>query len=62
MLVGIAALVIAVILIAENSQDATVKVLWATVDMPLWILLAITFVLGGITGWFVKARRVRRGS
>lgn len=60
MILGIVALVLAVVLIAQNSQDAPVHVLWMNVTMPLWVLLAVTFALGGLTGWLLKARRVKR--
>ena len=60
MILGIVVLVAAVVLIAQNSQDAPVHIFWMNVTMPLWVLLTITFVLGGLTGWLLKARRVKR--
>jgi len=61
-IVALVVLVAALVLILQNAQEQRVDVFWMTVTMPLWILLATTFVLGGVAGWLVKARRVRRRS
>jgi len=59
-IVALVVLVAALVLILQNAQQQRVDVFWMTVTMPLWILLATTFLLGGVAGWMVKARRARR--
>ena len=56
--IGIAAAVLLVVFIAQNSQEVTVDFLFTTTQTPLVIALVIAGVLGALIGWLVP--RVRR--
>ena len=60
LVLGVVVLAAALVLIFQNADEYTVHLFWATVTMPLWVLLAITFVLGLVVGWMLKTRRARR--
>jgi uncharacterized integral membrane protein len=51
--------VLAIIFIVQNSQQTTVKFLFAETEMPLFFALVASIVLGAIIGWL--APRVRGG-
>jgi uncharacterized integral membrane protein len=57
--VGIAAAVIALILILQNSQEVEINYIFATTTAPLIFILVIVFALGALTGWLLP--QVRRG-
>ena len=57
--VGIAAAVIALILIIQNSQDVEINFIFASTTAPLFFILIIVFALGALTGWLLP--HVRRG-
>ncbi len=52
--IGIAVLVLAVIVIAQNTEDATFNFLSWDISMPLWLVLTIMFVLGMLLGNSVR--------
>jgi uncharacterized integral membrane protein len=56
---AIAAAVLALILILQNSQDVEVNFLFATTNAPLFLILLLTFALGVLAGWLWP--HVRRG-
>lgn len=60
LVLAVVVLAAALVLIFQNADEYTVHLFWATVTMPLWILLAITFALGLVAGWTLKTRRSRR--
>ena len=57
----IAILVLAGIVIAQNTEDATFNFLSWDISMPLWLVLTIMFVLGMFLGGAVRGgiRRLR---
>jgi len=57
--VAIAAAILALIVIFQNSQDVEVNFLFATTNAPLFLILLLTFALGAIAGWLWP--HVRRG-
>ncbi|KMM46292.1 hypothetical protein CWIS_06060 [Cellulomonas sp. A375-1] len=59
-ILGLIVLAAALVLIFQNADEYPVHLFWTSVTMPLWILLAITFVLGVVVGWMLKTRRARR--
>ncbi|MDP2014781.1 MAG: LapA family protein [Actinomycetota bacterium] len=52
--IGIVVLVVAVIVIAQNTEDATLNFLSWDISMPLWLVLTIMFVLGMFLGGAVR--------
>jgi len=53
-------LVLVIVLIAANTQDAPIDLVFTTLTAPLWLVLTITLVLGILIGWILKTRRVKR--
>jgi len=52
--------IIAIVFIAQNRQNVSVSLIFATVTMSLWLLLTIIFVLGLLVGLLVARSRGRR--
>jgi uncharacterized integral membrane protein len=50
-------IVLGLIFIFENTRRTRVRFLIPEVSSPLWLALLITFVLGGLAGYFVSRRR-----
>jgi uncharacterized integral membrane protein len=57
--VVIAALVLLLIFVIQNSQSVPVEFLFTTIDTPLFFALIVAGALGAVIGW--AAPRVRRG-
>lgn len=55
MISGIAVAVIALIIVVQNTDNATIKFLSWSWDMPLWLILVIMFLLGMLLGGVVRA-------
>lgn len=55
----IVVVVLALVLIFQNSQKVQVDFIFATAETPLFFILIITFALGALTGWLLP--HVRRG-
>jgi uncharacterized integral membrane protein len=49
-----------IIFIAVNNVDAQVNLIVKTVKMPLWLVLAVTALLGFVIGMAFGARRTKR--
>ncbi|ROS31744.1 LapA family protein [Cellulomonas sp. PhB150] len=49
--------VLAVVIILQNQQEASFDVLWLSVRMPTWVILLITLALGVVIGWLLHYRR-----
>lgn len=49
----------AIVFIAQNRADSRITLLWAEVVAPLWVVLAVLFLVGFLAGW-LRGRR-RRG-
>ena len=59
-LVAIAfSLVVVLVLILQNARPVETRILFATVTMPLALLLAVTALLGAIAGLLVGLLRGR---
>ncbi|GEK20257.1 LapA family protein [Cellulomonas xylanilytica] len=59
---AIVIVVVTVVVIAANRQEVQFSLVFTHFAMPLWVILAITFVLGIVVGWIAKTRRAgRRG-
>ncbi len=56
---AIAVVIVALVLIFQNSQEVSVDFIFATASMPLFFVLIITFALGALAGWLLP--HVRRG-
>ena len=56
--VAFALLVLAAILVIQNSQTVEVEFLFATIDTPLAFALLVALGIGALVGWLVP--RVRR--
>jgi len=57
--VGILA-VVALLFILQNTDKAHFEFLWYDLDWPMWVMLALTLVIGFFIGWFTHLRRIRR--
>lgn len=57
-IVGVIAVVLLVIFVAQNSQRVEVDFLFTTTDTPLVVALVIAGALGALIGWV--APRIRR--
>jgi uncharacterized integral membrane protein len=53
-------IVISLIFIFENTQKVKVRFLIPRISSPLWLALVITFVLGGLVGFFLSRRLGRK--
>ncbi|WP_034649392.1 LapA family protein [Cellulomonas sp. HZM] len=60
LILGAVVVVLALVVVLQNTQEARFEVLWATITLPTWVMLSIVFVLGGITGWLLNYRRTKR--
>jgi uncharacterized integral membrane protein len=56
---AVIALAIFGIFVFQNMEAGTVTLLWFNVEMPVWLLAVIVFLLGAIVGYGLKTRRVR---
>jgi uncharacterized integral membrane protein len=45
------------IVIFQNSADTNVKILMATIEMPMALLLFLTFIVGIVVGWVITLMR-----
>jgi uncharacterized integral membrane protein len=54
---GLVVLVVVVVFIAINQDDAQVSLVFAEVTMSLWLALTIAGVLGFAAGWLIGRRR-----
>ncbi|UDY34820.1 lipopolysaccharide assembly protein LapA domain-containing protein [Dermatobacter hominis] len=52
--------VLLLVFIVTNTDDAQVTLLVTDVTMPLWLVLAITALLGVVVGMGLGARRTKR--
>ena len=57
---AIVIVVVIVFVIAANRDEVEFSLVWTHFAMPLWVILAITFVLGIVVGWIAKTRRAGR--
>jgi uncharacterized integral membrane protein len=57
--IAVLALVVFGIFVFQNRESGTVTLVGFDVEMPVWLLSVIVFLLGAIVGYFLKARRVR---
>jgi uncharacterized integral membrane protein len=53
--------VLALVFIFENTRQIKIRLLIPEVTMPLWIALLITFVIGALSGVYLKRGGGRRG-
>ncbi|MGW4893105.1 LapA family protein [Kitasatospora sp. NPDC004240] len=59
--IGIAILgVLAVWFIAVNTDSVEIQLWIASVTLPLWVVLAVTLVVGAAIGWLLARRRAGR--
>ncbi|MDO8731099.1 MAG: LapA family protein [Actinomycetota bacterium] len=52
--IGVIVLVLAVVVIAQNTASATFNLLSWKITMPLWLVLTIMFILGMLLGGAVR--------
>lgn len=53
---GIIVILLAIV-IFQNSADIKVKILMASIEMPLALLLFLTFAIGATAGWVITLTR-----
>jgi len=51
-----------ILFIAVNTREVTISYAAGDMRMPLWLALAGVALLGGVVGWFVGRRRLKRHS
>jgi uncharacterized integral membrane protein len=44
--------------IVANNQSAQISLWVKSVQAPVWLVLALTFAAGMLTGWLLRRRRV----
>lgn len=44
------------VLVLQNQEPVQTRFLGWSVEMPRFLLLAVVYVLGIVTGWFVRSR------
>jgi len=54
MIIGVIILVIAVIFMLQNFDDVEVRFFGWSLNMPMWLLMVIMFVLGMLLGGVVR--------
>lgn len=52
--------IVAVIFIAQNRQETTIQLFAGAASAPLWVVLAVLFLAGAITGALRTRRRAGR--
>ena len=52
--------IIAIVFIAQNRQNVSISLIFATVTMSLWLTLTIIFVVGLLVGLLVARSRSKR--
>jgi len=50
------------VVIFQNYQPITVQILVASITMPLALLLALTFLIGLLAGWFFSLLRANKSA
>lgn len=53
-------LVVVVVLVIANRDPVTFNLVFTTFETPEWVVILVTFLLGGIAGWIAKSRRTAR--
>jgi uncharacterized integral membrane protein len=51
-----------VLFVAVNTNEVEVSYVVGDVRLPLWLALAVVALLGGLVGWFLGRRRLRRSA
>ena len=51
---------VVVLFIAVNTREVKISYAVGDLRMPLWLALAVVALLGGLVGWFVGRRRLKR--
>ena len=51
---------LSLIVFVQNRQAVETKLLFATITMPLFLLLILTFVMGSILGLFIASYLLRK--
>ena len=53
-------LAVVVILIVANRDPVTFNLVFTSFETPEWVVIAGTFLLGGVAGWIARSRRTAR--
>ncbi|WP_426593256.1 LapA family protein [Cellulomonas sp. McL0617] len=53
-------LVVVIVLIVANRDPVSFNLVFTSFETPEWVVILVTFVLGGIAGWIAKTRRANR--
>ena len=57
---GLLLVVVAIVFIAQNRNDVTIWLLWASVSAPLWLVLTVVALIGVAAGYLFGRRNRRR--
>ncbi|MFC6357462.1 DUF1049 domain-containing protein [Luethyella okanaganae] len=58
--IGIGLVLLSVLFIAQNRDQASIDLAWIDVRTPLWLALAVVGLVGFAAGWLVSGRRAKR--
>ena len=53
-------LVLALWFVFANTQSVSVRMWVADVTLPLWLVLAVTLVVGAAIGWLLARRQIKQ--
>lgn len=54
---AIVLVVLAAIFVVQNTVRHEIHLLWVTVEAATWVVLAVIFLVGVVTGWLLGRRR-----
>jgi uncharacterized integral membrane protein len=60
-ILGVVLIVIVLVFIAQNSEDARIDFLWFNFTMALWLTLLIVFLLGMMSAFALRGFRKDKG-
>jgi lipopolysaccharide assembly protein A len=57
---AIVIVVVIVVLIFANNDPVEFSLVFTTFETPEWVVILVSFLLGGAAGWIAKSRRTTR--
>ncbi|SEB81354.1 Protein of unknown function [Paramicrobacterium humi] len=58
--IALVLVILVIVFMVQNAQETSVAILWVTVRWPLWLAMAIVFVLSFAAGYLARGRRFKR--
>jgi len=57
--IALVGLALFVAFIIQNTQDSDVRFLWMDIQLPVWMVAVLIFVIGALVGYYSKVRKVK---